>query len=61
MCSIISLVCPYGLVALVGSVSSTGTDAGSPYTVADDEKTICLTPFLAMVCRRETAPLTLQS
>ena len=31
---------PYGLVAPVGKLSVTGTDAGSPYTVADDEKIV---------------------
>ena len=34
-----SFVRPYGLVAESGKSSETGTDAGSPYTVADDEKT----------------------
>jgi hypothetical protein len=34
-----SLVRPYGFVAESGKSSETGTDLGSPYTVADDEKT----------------------
>ena len=39
MCSMKSFVRPYGLVADVGNDSVTGTDAGSPYTVAELEKT----------------------
>lgn len=34
-----SFVRPYGLVALRANDSVMGTDAGSPYTVAEEENT----------------------
>ena len=40
-----SLVFPYGFVPLVGKFSSIGDEAGSPSTVAEEEKTI----FLQMI------------
>ena len=51
-----SLVRPYGLVPVVGKLSVTGTEAGSPYTVADDEKTMFLQPYFVMTLSRLTVP-----
>ena len=56
-----SLVRPYGLVADVGNSSVTGTDAGSPYTVADDEKTMFLQSPSRIAFSRLTVPVMLFS
>ena len=50
------VVWAYGLVAEMGKSSLTGTVAGSPYTVADEEKTMFLQPPLAMALSRLTVP-----
>ena len=56
-----SLVRPYGLVPMVGKLSVTGTEAGSPYTVADEEKTIFVQLYLVMTLSRLTVPAMLFS
>jgi len=56
-----SLVRPYGFVPMVGKLSVTGTDAGSPYTVADEEKTIFVQLYLVMTLSRLTVPAMLFS
>jgi len=56
-----SFVRPYGLVAETSNVSSTGTLFGSPYTVADDEKTMFLQSNLIMTLSKLTVPLILDS
>lgn len=54
ICSIISLVHPYGLVQPKGSVSSlNGTSSEMLYTVADELKMNFLTPFSFIAYRRE--------
>jgi hypothetical protein len=56
MTSLKSLEEPYGLVAPVGKLSVTGTEAGSPYTVADDEKTMLRQPASSIHCTRLSVP-----
>ena len=52
---------PYGLVGPVGKLSSTGTLAGSPYTVAEDEKTMSPHPASAMTSSNVRVPCTFTS
>ena len=56
-----SFVRPYGLVALVGKSSVTGTDAGSPYTVAEEEKTMLLQSPFSIALTRLSVPAMLFS
>jgi hypothetical protein len=56
MCSMKSLVRPYGLSAAVGKSSVHGTVAGSPYTVAEEEKMMDLHPAFSIAATSTTVP-----
>ena len=59
MCSMKSFVRPYGLVAVVGKSSLHGTDAGSPYTVAELLNTSVRHPFASSALMRLSVPVML--
>ena len=48
-------------MALSGKSSRIGTDAGSPYTVAEELNTRLRTPARSMASSRRSEPVTLQS
>src|SRR3954468_17335145 len=59
MWSTASLEAPYGLVGRVGSSSVMGTDFGSPYVAAVEEKTSRRTPASRMAPSSSRVPATL--
>ena len=57
ICSNIAFVCPYGFVISPSGQSSViGTNSGSPYTVAEDEKIIFFTSFLRIASNKTKEP-----
>ena len=56
-----SLVQPYGFVAVVGKLSSIGTRAGSPYTVAEELNTSFRQPAFSIACSTDSSPCRLLS
>lgn len=59
MVSAMTFVFPYGLSACNLVDSGMGIIGGVPYTVAEEEYTIRVQSYSAIVCRRETVAETL--